>query len=187
MRGARFRPVRISPRNAQPATRNKKGKQTRELGEKSFELYFQRISRIMAFTTRCLDLHFIRSDRQRVAAGLSQPQYRCHSPWPGAVCIRLQSRLFGHPYSVVILWCPTGSRVAAETGRQPRRYHRLFNLHPGIRCGFHSDHLCPLGSHHDSRAADRRFRYSLCCRSVRKSVQFQPASPGNHTGSQVSG
>ena len=141
----------------------------------------------MAFTTRCLDLHFVWIDCQRVAAGFSQSQYSCQTPRSRAVCIGLQSRLSGHPHSVVIMRCITGSRVAAETGCQPRRHHRFFNFNPGIRCGFHFDYLRPAGSHHDGGAAGCRICYGLCCRSIRKSFQLSQRSTGNHTGSQMSG
>lgn len=141
----------------------------------------------MAFTIRCLDLHFVWFDRQRVAAGFSQSQYGCQTPWSRAFCVRLQSSLSGHSHPVVILRCITGSRVAAETGCQPRRDHRLSNLNAGIRCGFHFDHLRPAGSHYDGGAAGCRLYYGRCRRPIRKSFQLQQRSPGNHTGSQMPG
>ena len=120
----------------------------------------------MAFVTRCLDLHFVRSDRQRVIAGFSQPQHRCLPPRTGALCFCFQSRRFGHPHPLVILRGLTGSRVAAETGSQPGRYHSLFDLNPGIRRGLHIDHLRFAGSHYDSSTAGRRVRNGLCCRAL---------------------
>ena len=126
----------------------------------------------MAFAARCLDLHFVWIDCQRVVAGISQSQYGCQTPRSRAICICLQGRFSGHSHPIVILRRVTGSRVAAETGCQQGRYDRLSNFNSGIRCGFHFDYLRLAGSHHDGGAAGCRICYGLCCRSIRKSLQL---------------